>query len=67
MGNTIFVCGLFEWELVEKGLMKVGRCRDCIHYDGWKDKDQAVMYCEKNKKTLKSEKHDCKEWSIDTR
>ena len=60
MSNTLHVCGLFEWGLVEKGLMKVGRCRDCIHYEGFKEKDGK-------RKRLKEEKTDCPDWVIDTR
>lgn len=67
MNNAIVVCGLFERALVEAGLMKEGRCRDCIHYDGWKDKDQVVSYCSKFNKTLDKEKEDCPDWVIDTR
>lgn len=69
MSNTLHVCGLFEWGLVEKGLMKVGRCRDCIHYGGFKEKDELFIICEKDgkRKRLKEEKTDCPDWVIDTR
>lgn len=70
--NSIIVCGLFEQELVEKGLMKPGRCRDCFYYDGYEQTDfkgnvVPVILCQKHKKRLQKEETDCKDWRIDTR
>lgn len=65
----IFVCGLFENELLEKGLMEEGRCRDCFYYNGFMDRDRWIIFCEKegDRRLLKEEKTDCEDWVIDTR
>ena len=67
MTDQLTVCGLFEWELVEKGIMKVGRCRDCFHNGSYHTKGEIVWICEKNNEKLDDELNDCPEWTIDTR
>lgn len=69
MFGKLFICGLFEQELVKKGIMKPGRCRDCIHYEGFREKDELFVICGKDgkRKRLKEEKTNCKDWVIDTR
>lgn len=62
--GEIVVCGLFEYELVKKGLMKKGRCRDCFHWDG---SVQSPICTKNGVELLDKEKTDCKEWVIDTR
>lgn len=66
--STIHVCGLFEQELVDKGIMKPGRCRDCKNYEGFKSKGELFIICAKDgKRRLEKEKTDCPDWVIDTR
>ena len=61
--TDITVCGLWENELVKKGIMKKGRCRDCLYYDG----DGNYWVCSKLNKTFEYEKQNCSKWSIDIR
>ena len=62
MSSKLFLCGLFEQELVDKGIMKPGHCVDCLHLD-WKGKD----FCDKKKEFIEERLTDCKDWVIDTR
>ena len=69
MSGTLYVCGLFEQELVNKGIMKEGRCRDCMNYEGFKSRGELFIICVKDgkKRRLEKERTDCPDWVIDTR
>lgn len=62
------ICGLFEWEMVKAGWMEVGRCRDCFHENGYKDRDGNHFWrCSKRHVVYCEEQFDCEDWAIDTK
>ena len=63
------ICGLFEMDLVRKGIMKEGHCSSCFHNESILEKGILIPLCEKGGKTkrLEKQKTDCNEWRIDTR
>lgn len=68
MSNMV-ICGLFEMELVRKGIMKEGHCSSCFHNGSILQDGELIAICEKDAepKRMAEQKDDCKEWRIDTR
>ncbi|WP_406533397.1 hypothetical protein [Methanobrevibacter sp.] len=71
--STINICGLTDYENQTIKEHK-GECRYCMHYEcfvqrGFNGEKIPVLLCTKNgeRKRLKEEKTDCKDWFIDTR
>ena len=64
--SDMWICGLFEWELVKQGLMKEGRCRDCFYDVSFHENGNTIWDCEKFGQLL-DERTDCPDWVIDTR
>lgn len=69
MANDITICGLFEMELVRKGIMKEGHCSSCFYNGSTLEKGILIPICDKDEDARMLEKQltDCKEWVIDTR
>ena len=67
--SDMVICGLFEMELVRKGIMKEGHCSSCFHNGSILDGSKLIPICEKDAEPKKLEKQcvDCKDWRIDTR
>lgn len=69
MANDMTICGLFEMELVRKGIMKKGHCSSCFHNGSILEGGILIPLCEKDGKPIElvEQEVDCKEWRIDTR
>lgn len=67
--SDMVICGLFEMELVRKGIMKEGHCSSCFHNGSIIQDGELIAICERDAepKLMAEQKVDCKEWRIDTR
>lgn len=67
--SDMVICGLFEMELVRKGIMKEGHCSSCFHNGSILQDGQLIAICERDAepKRMQEQKVDCKDWTIDTR